>query len=152
MPESVSYQKKNGRAWSHPSFFWYYTDLLEFDSVDLIDYVQKKKKKKKMCHAKSRALRYPEIRYPEDSVKVPKVRDKWGLTVWHWLKSFRTFLCDMAKISLPAESLFFAGKEIAQEVIKWGSHFLKMLWTFYRMFDWQINGSEHESTLARKSL
>ncbi len=26
-PGSLSYQKKNGRTWLHPSFFWYDTDL-----------------------------------------------------------------------------------------------------------------------------
>ncbi len=29
-PESLSYQKKDGHAWLHPSFFWYDTDFLDF--------------------------------------------------------------------------------------------------------------------------
>ncbi len=29
---SLSYQKKDGRAWPHSSFFWYDTDFLEFES------------------------------------------------------------------------------------------------------------------------
>ncbi len=36
---SLSYQKKDGRAWSSPSFFWYDTDFSEFDSADIIDYI-----------------------------------------------------------------------------------------------------------------
>ncbi len=39
---SVSYQKKDGRAWPRPSFFWYDTDFSEFDSADIIDYILKK--------------------------------------------------------------------------------------------------------------
>ncbi len=39
---SVSYQKKDGRAWSRPSFFWYDTDFLEFDSADIIEYILEK--------------------------------------------------------------------------------------------------------------
>ena len=36
---SLPYQKKNGRAWPCPSFFWYDTDFSEFDSADIIDYI-----------------------------------------------------------------------------------------------------------------
>ncbi len=36
---SLSYQKKDGRAWP---FFWYDTDFLEFDSADIIDYILEK--------------------------------------------------------------------------------------------------------------
>ncbi len=39
---SVSYQKKDGRSWPRPSFFWYDTDFSEFDSTDIIDYILKK--------------------------------------------------------------------------------------------------------------
>ena len=42
---SLSYQKKDGlawRAWPRPSFFSYDTDLSEFDSRDIIDYILKK--------------------------------------------------------------------------------------------------------------
>ena len=28
---SLSYQKKDGCTWPRPSFFWYYTDFLEFE-------------------------------------------------------------------------------------------------------------------------
>ncbi len=38
----LSYQKKDGRAWPHPSFFWYDTNFSEFDSADLIDYILEK--------------------------------------------------------------------------------------------------------------
>ncbi len=38
----LSYQKKDGRAWPRPSFFWYDTDFLEFDSAVIIDYILKK--------------------------------------------------------------------------------------------------------------
>ncbi len=34
---SLSYQKKDGRAWPRRSFFWYDTDFLEFESFDFID-------------------------------------------------------------------------------------------------------------------
>ena len=44
---SLSYQKKDGCAWLCPSFFWYDTDLSEFDSVDIIFL-------KSRCHAKRR--------------------------------------------------------------------------------------------------
>ncbi len=30
-------KKKDGHAWPHPSFFWYDTDFLEFESSDCID-------------------------------------------------------------------------------------------------------------------
>ncbi len=36
---SLSYQKKDGRAWPQPSFFWYDTDFLEFESFDFIDHI-----------------------------------------------------------------------------------------------------------------
>ena len=36
---SLSYQKKDGRAWPHPSFFWYDTDFIEFESFDFIDHI-----------------------------------------------------------------------------------------------------------------
>ncbi len=36
---SLSYQKTDGFAWPHPSFFWYDTDFSEFDSADIIDYI-----------------------------------------------------------------------------------------------------------------
>ncbi len=39
---SLSYQKKDGRTWPHPSFFWYDTDFSEFESADIIDYILKK--------------------------------------------------------------------------------------------------------------
>ncbi len=39
---SLSYQKKDGRAWPRPSFFWHGTDFPEFDSTDIIDYIIKK--------------------------------------------------------------------------------------------------------------
>ncbi len=39
---SLSYQKKDGRAWLRPSFFWYDTDFSEFDSTDIIDYILEK--------------------------------------------------------------------------------------------------------------
>ena len=35
----LSYQKKDGQAWPHPSFFWYDTDFSEVDSADIIDYI-----------------------------------------------------------------------------------------------------------------
>ncbi len=35
----LSYQKKDGRTWLHPSFFWYDTDFLEFESFDFIDHI-----------------------------------------------------------------------------------------------------------------
>ena len=38
-PLSLSYQKKDGRAWPRPSFFWYDTDFLEFESFDFIDHI-----------------------------------------------------------------------------------------------------------------
>ncbi len=37
----VSYQKKDGRAWPHSSFFWYDPDLF-VDSADIIDYILEK--------------------------------------------------------------------------------------------------------------
>ncbi len=53
---SLSYQKKDGRAWPHPSFFWYDTDCSEFYSADIIDYILKKsvsyKKKDGRGHAR----------------------------------------------------------------------------------------------------
>ena len=33
----VIYQKKDGSAWPCPSYFWYDTDFLEFESSDFID-------------------------------------------------------------------------------------------------------------------
>ncbi len=39
---SLSYQKKDGRMWPRPSFFWYDTDFSEFDSADIIDYILEK--------------------------------------------------------------------------------------------------------------
>ena len=39
---SLSYQKKDGRTWPRPSFFWYDTDFSEFDSADIIDYILEK--------------------------------------------------------------------------------------------------------------
>ncbi len=39
---SLSYQKKDGRPWPRPSFFWYDTDFSEFDSADIIDYILEK--------------------------------------------------------------------------------------------------------------
>ena len=39
---SLSYQNKDGHAWTHPSFFWYDTDISEFDSADIIDYILEK--------------------------------------------------------------------------------------------------------------
>ncbi len=42
---SLSYPKKNGRAWPCPSFFWYDTDFLEFESFDFIDHILLKSKK-----------------------------------------------------------------------------------------------------------
>ncbi len=36
---SLSYQKKDGHAWPCPSFFWYDTDFLEFESFDFIDHI-----------------------------------------------------------------------------------------------------------------
>ncbi len=39
---SLSYQKKDGHAWSRPSFFWYDTDFSEFDFADIIDYILEK--------------------------------------------------------------------------------------------------------------
>ncbi len=38
---SLSYQKKDGRVWPRPSFFWY-DDFSEFDSADIIDYIHEK--------------------------------------------------------------------------------------------------------------
>ncbi len=37
--KSVSYQKKDGRGHACPSFFWYDTDFLEFESFDFIDHI-----------------------------------------------------------------------------------------------------------------
>ncbi len=39
---SLSYQKKDGRAWPRTSFFWYDTDFSEFDCADIIDYILEK--------------------------------------------------------------------------------------------------------------
>ncbi len=36
---SLSYQKKDGRPWPRPSFFWYDTVFSEFDSADIIDHI-----------------------------------------------------------------------------------------------------------------
>ncbi len=36
---SLSYPKKDGRAWPRPSFFWYDTDFSEFESFDVIDQI-----------------------------------------------------------------------------------------------------------------
>ncbi len=41
---SLSYQKKDGRAWPRSSFFWYDTDFLEFESFEFIDQVGVKTK------------------------------------------------------------------------------------------------------------
>ncbi len=69
-------------------------------------------------------LRYPEIRYPDDISKVPKVPDNWGLTTLKKLKYEYIFFfkiegihesncsrnCDMLRIYLfgqnPYESIF----------------------------------------------
>ncbi len=39
---SLSYPKKDGRAWPRLSFFWYDTDFSEFDSADIIDCILEK--------------------------------------------------------------------------------------------------------------
>ena len=38
---SLSCQKRDGRAWPRP-FFWYDTDFSEFDSADIKDYILEK--------------------------------------------------------------------------------------------------------------
>ena len=35
----LSYQKEEGRAWQRPSFFWYDTKFLEFESIDFKDHI-----------------------------------------------------------------------------------------------------------------
>ncbi len=49
---SLSYQKKDGRAWPRPSFIWYDTDFSEFNSADIIDYILEKSVS---CRARGRA-------------------------------------------------------------------------------------------------
>ncbi len=39
---SLLYQKKDGRVWPRPSFFWYDTDFSEFVSADIIDHILEK--------------------------------------------------------------------------------------------------------------
>ncbi len=39
---SLSYQKKDGRAWPRASFFWYDTDFLGFECFDFIDHILEK--------------------------------------------------------------------------------------------------------------
>ncbi len=39
---SLSYQKKDGRTWPRPSFFWYDSSFLEFESFDFIDHILEK--------------------------------------------------------------------------------------------------------------
>ncbi len=42
-PESFSYQKKDGRAWPHPPFFWYDTDFSKKIKINKIKQNLKKK-------------------------------------------------------------------------------------------------------------
>ncbi len=39
---SLSYQKKDGRVWPRPSFFWYDTNFSEFDSANIRHYILEK--------------------------------------------------------------------------------------------------------------
>ncbi len=59
---SLSYQRKDGRAWPRPSFFWYDTDFSEFDSADIIRYILEKsvsyQKKDGRGHARPSFLWY----------------------------------------------------------------------------------------------
>ena len=40
-PEPLSYQKKDGRSWPRPSFFWYDTDFLDFFFDNSVSYQKK---------------------------------------------------------------------------------------------------------------
>ncbi len=53
---SLSYQKKDGRVWPHPSFFWYDTDFSEFDSADIIDYILEKSVSYQKKHGRGHVL------------------------------------------------------------------------------------------------
>ncbi len=91
---SLSYQKKDGRVWPCPSFFWYDTDFSEFDSADIIDYIFEKsvsyQKKDWRGHARPSFFWYDNDKDLKVCFLVMCVNYNWAfmLRCWHALYLF----------------------------------------------------------------